>query len=242
MPLSGPGDVYVGFSNTYDRGGSTPYSYPHPIDRDNSQLRSWVAANVDGSDPDYNDLGNNVFLSLIDNVGYYLSGNWVIRANAELAFGPSSTPTRTATRTPTSVPTPTNSATPTSTSTPAALLVGHVTWQGHAAQPNTSQIQPLTLTLKSGVTQVDFPGYQVTDASGFFTISVGTLPQGIYNWRVKGPAHLAASGTVSLLGGTTQVEMGMQRAGDLNGDNVCNVQDFTFLKDNFGQNGARPGP
>src|SRR5205823_2963885 len=80
-------------------------------------------------------------------------------------------------------------STPTSTNTPQARIVGHVTWQGRAAQPNALQQLPITLTLKSGTTEVNYP-VQNTDASGFFT-QVITLPNGAYNWRVKGPKYLA---------------------------------------------------
>lgn len=106
-----------------------------------------------------------------------------------------------------------------------------------------------------------------TDSSGFFTVTTG-LPSGSYNWRVKGPKYLATSGTAVLPGaGTTQVEMGQQRAGDvdsahnnivnttdfnvlkgvfglpgtvgdLNNDGVTNTTDFNLLKGNFGQAGA----
>ena len=241
VQLDGPGDVYVGFSNTYDHGGTVVYSYPFPIDQNLLNRRSWVAGNVNGADPDYNDLANNLILSVIDDMGFSWAGNWIIRADAESATGPTTTPTYTRTATRTRTPTSTSTATVTPTSTPQALLVGHVNWQGHGTQPSVQQIQPFTLTLKSGVTEFDFPGYQVTDASGFFTVSVGTLPQGTYDWRVKGPSFLATSGIATLVGGTTQVEMGLQRAGDLNGDNLCNTLDFNLLKGNFGQGGGMVG-
>src|SRR3954468_17786552 len=93
----------------------------------------------------------------------------------------------------------------------AAQLVGHVTWQGRPAQPNALQQLPITLTLKSGTTEINYP-IQNTDASGFFT-QVVTLPNGSYNWRVKGPLYLANSGNVTLSGApTTNVEMGLMRA------------------------------
>src|SRR5438874_777913 len=83
---------------------------------------------------------------------------------------PTSTPTptpgpSTSTSTPTTVPsTPTAIA----TSTPASpALVGHVTWQGRPAQPNALHQLPITLTLKSAITEVNYP-VQTTDASGFF--------------------------------------------------------------------------
>src|SRR5207249_84168 len=62
-------------------------------------------------------------------------------------------------------------------------------------------------------------------------------------WRAKGPTYLATSGTVSLAAGVTQLDMGLQATGDLNGDNICNVQDFALLSSNFGHAGAPPiGP
>jgi hypothetical protein len=68
------------------------------------------------------------------------------------------------------------------------------------------------------------------------------LPAGIYNWRVKGPAYLATTGSVTLNSAATSLEMGVQLAGDINGDNVCSAQDFTILKGNFGAGGAPIGP
>ncbi|MFL5732328.1 MAG: Kelch repeat-containing protein [Chloroflexia bacterium] len=135
----------------------------------------------------------------------------------------------------------TNEVSP-NTPIPAGVLVGHVTWQGRPAQPSALQQLPITLTLKSGSTEVNYP-YQITDASGFFTTTVDTLPTGIYNWRVKGPTFLATSGILTLAGAVTNLEMGLQRVGDLNGDNQVNTADFTLLKVNFGQGGAPPvGP
>jgi hypothetical protein len=132
----------------------------------------------------------------------------------------------------------------TATPTPPAAgsLVGHVTWQGRTAQPSAAQIMAVSLTLKSAITEVNFP-MALTDRSGFFTTTVSSLPTGTYNWRVKGPTYLATSGTLVLVSGTTRPEMGLQLTGDLNGDNVCNSQDFNFVKNNFGQGGAPPiGP
>src|SRR5262249_10323749 len=142
---------------------------------------------------------------------------------------PTSTPTSTSvsTFTPTAIPsnTPTNTFTPTTaptntpipTNTPATILVGHVTWQGRPAQPNTLQQLAITLTLKSGTTEVNYPS-QNTDASGFFT-QVVTLPNGSYDWRVKDPKYLANSGTVTLSGAAqTNMDMGLMRVGDCNND------------------------
>ncbi len=147
------------------------------------------------------------------------AGNW-LRVNQCPTSTPTSTPTDTPTNTPTSTPTP--------------IIVGHVTWQGPPAQPNARQQQPITLTLKLGTTEVNYPS-QNTDASGFFTVSLGSLPTGAYGWRVKGPKYLAGSGVVNLVGApSTQVEMGLMRAGDANNDNLVSVADANVVRRTFG--------
>ena len=79
----------------------------------------------------------------------------------------------------TSPPTPCGSVTP----TPSPLLVGHVTWQG-VTQPGTRNVMPISLILNLGSTEVDYSA-QNTDARGYFTVSVSTLPNGTYTWRAK---------------------------------------------------------
>ncbi len=164
---------------------------------------------------------------------------------------PSDSPSATdiSTSTPTGIPAPTN--TPTFTGTPpAATLVGHVTWQGRPAQPDALQQLPITLTLKLGTTEVNYPS-QATDSSGFFTVSLGSLAGGTYTWRVKGPKYLANSGTVQVTGyrlkvgaselstfnfqPATSTEMGLMKAGDCNNDNIISIQDFSILRSTFGR-------
>lgn len=128
---------------------------------------------------------------------------------------------------------PTATSTPTITPTPR--LVGHVIWQGPPAQPNARQQLPVTLTLKLGGTEVNYP-VQNTDATGFFTVSVNGLSSGQYNWRTKGPRYLANSGLVMLSGETiVNLEMGLMRSGDATDDNVVNSSDFIILKNSFGR-------
>ena len=46
-----------------------------------------------------------------------------------------------------------------------------------------------------------------------FTVPVGVLPDGTYDWWIKGPSWLANSGTVALTGApTTTLDMGLLRA------------------------------
>jgi hypothetical protein len=121
------------------------------------------------------------------------------------------------------------------------VLVGHAFWQGRPAQPNALQQMPITLTLKSGTIEVDYPA-QTTDVSGYFTIPLGTLPTGTYIWRAKGPKYLANGGSVVITGDpTTGVEIGLMRAGDANDNNVVNSNDFIIMRSTFGLGPGDPG-
>ncbi len=115
------------------------------------------------------------------------------------------------------------------------VLVGHGTWQGRPTPPNSLDQLPLTLTLRLGNTTTTYAN-QTTDASGFFTMPVTTLPSGVYSWWAKGPQFLASSGTVQLTGAaSTALEIGQQRAGDANNDNLVDITDFTLLRGTFGK-------
>ncbi len=161
----------------------------------------------------------------------------VLRYHVE--YCPTITPTITITITPTHTPTtPATSATPTPTATPA--LLGHVIWQGLQAQPSSLQQQPITLTLKLGENEVNYPP-MVTDSSGFFTVPVGSLAPGTYSWRAKGPKYLANAGTVALGGAPqTSMEMGLMRAGDANNDNLITIIDLNIMKLTFGLGAGDP--
>lgn len=116
--ITGPGDVYYGFSDTYNNGGVSPRTFPAPLDTTASQGRSWVAAQNDTSNPDYNNLGNNDNLGTIGNLsGGAYEGNWVIRATGTGGACPSNTPTATSTTSSMPTSTTTRTAIPTATST-----------------------------------------------------------------------------------------------------------------------------
>src|SRR5438045_5806640 len=69
----------------------------------------------------------------------------------------------------------------------STTLLGHVTWQGRPMQPNQLQSLPITLTLRSaGGAAYEYPN-RMTDANGYFTVTVDTVPNGDYTWRAKGP-------------------------------------------------------
>ncbi len=124
---------------------------------------------------------------------------------------------------------------------PTHLLTSHATWQGPPAQPDTLQQLPITLTLKSGTTEMDYPA-RFTDPSGFFTVNVGSLPNGTYNWRAKGSKYLANSGQVYITGTENiSIIMGLMRAGDCNDDNAVTVLDFNIEKLTFGTGQGESG-
>jgi hypothetical protein len=121
------------------------------------------------------------------------------------------------------------------------LLVGHVVWEGRPAQPHTLQQLPITLTIKSGTTEINYPT-QNTDASGFFTVSLGTLSDGLYDYRVKGPKFLANSGSFAKSGPSQlNVEMGLMLAGDCNNSNVITIQDLGIIRNSLGRGFGDPG-
>jgi hypothetical protein len=188
----------------------------------------------------------------IDDIVVTISSNSCATATFTPTFTPTITPTRTNTpsNTPTRTNTPTNTATltftptrtvtPTNspTATPAGVLIGHVTWQG-ITQPNANNVG-VTATLSLCVGGVPQTYNVATDASGFFTVTTN-LPPGNYNWALKAPINLGTAGTLTLLSTPTQVEMGVQKAGDCNNSNVVNTTDFNILRNSFGKSVGQSG-
>jgi hypothetical protein len=106
--ITTPGDLYIGFSDTYNT-GQPPASFPAPLDEGASQQRSWAVGNGT-SPPDYDDLGNNAAVLIIDDAGF--PGNWLIRGAGDTqAGGPCPSPS---TSTPVVTLTPVITITPTS--------------------------------------------------------------------------------------------------------------------------------
>jgi len=79
-----------------------------------------------------------------------------------------------------------------------------------------------------------------TDASGFFTATTG-LPDGSYNWRLKGVINLANAGTLSMSASIASPEIGTVRAGDANNSDNVSVVDFNMIKAAFGTGVGWPG-
>jgi hypothetical protein len=239
-------NVWQHVAATYD--GATVRLYINGVAAGSSPLAGSI---LDRSDPTM--IGRqgttcncNYFQGSIDEARIYnralTAGEISALAQCNPAPTPTNTPTITLTPTITRTNTPTNTptitSTPTITPTPSGLIVGHVTWQGPSAQPNVGQQLPISLTLCVGGTPAGYGA--TTDSSGFFTVTT-SLPSGSYNWWAKGAKYLATSGTAALLGGgTTQVEMGQQRTGDVDSshNNVVNATDFSTLKGVFGSASA----
>lgn len=134
-------------------------------------------------------------------------------------------------------PTPTPTATPSST----PILIGHVNWDARPPQPHQLQSLPITLTLKSRTTEVNY-STQLTDQCGYFTLTLDSLPNGTYAWRaddsaisLHSPNYLSNAGVVKLTGAhVTNIEIGLAKAGDSNNDDAVNISDFIILKPSFG--------
>jgi hypothetical protein len=103
---------------------------------------------------------------------------------------------------------------------------------------------PITFTLKSGTSEINFPP-QNTDANGMFRVSLNGLPPGEpYVWRVKGQRNLANSGQVVIPPPgvcSMTLELGLMRGGDANNDNVVSILDFNITKNAFGKACGIPG-
>src|SRR5207247_517029 len=101
---------------------------------------------------------------------YCCNSQGFIQTLTERYSDPCAPPTLTPTPSPTSTPTFTAIQTPTptanATNTPSCQLIGHVIWQGPSPYPGLRQQLPITLTLKLGATEVNYPA-QATDSGGF---------------------------------------------------------------------------
>jgi hypothetical protein len=149
-------------------------------------------------------------------------------------------PTPTTTPTFTSTPTITQTSTPTPTS--VGVIRGHVIWQA-IPQPdprNTGITATLTICPGASATPLPLTYSVATDPMGFF-MATTHLPDGTYTWAVKGIISLANRGTLTLLDGTANQEMGSLQAGDANNSNAVEVADFTVVRNTFGKRLGDPG-
>ena len=147
VAVSGPGDVYIGFSDVYNQGGVSPRTFPAPIDTTATQARSWVAAQDDDRSPDFDNLGANDQLGTIDSLsGGTLVGNWVIRASGTVGGGGGCpTPSVTATA---PAPTSTTGATNTPQATVTTGATGTAQATGTVEGTSTVAATPTACTLE----------------------------------------------------------------------------------------------
>src|SRR5215211_1923788 len=101
----------------------------------------------------------------------------------------------------------------------APVLAGHLTYQG-MGQPHPGNVQSITVKLQPPGGGLVSTYTTDTDQQGNFSVAVGSLPSGTYNWWLKAPPYLAGGGTLTLPGACiVSYEFGTQRAGDINNDN-----------------------
>ncbi len=188
--VPGPGDIYLGFSDTYNSNDTNPVSYPAGLDTNASQMHSWIAGQGTGN-PDYNNLGNNSILETIDAAG--LPGNWMIRASGTTGGSgcPTLTPTAAATATTTATPAP-----PTATST-AAAATATMTSTNTAVATSTmtaTNTPAVTNTPMPSVTPTDCPNPFVDITGNIFYVAIHYLNcRGVVNGI--DPSHYGPAGT-----------------------------------------------
>lgn len=117
--------------------------------------------------------------------------------------------------------------TPTPTATPSGMLHVTIYLQGRPLAPDASWIVPLELSLNGSA-----PMAVMSSASGAFQIAV---EPGTYDLCLRGENTLANERAGLVLGpGLNLVHMGTLRSGDLNGDEVIDILDFSLFRTRFG--------
>jgi len=114
------------------------------------------------------------------------------------------------------------------TAAPFASLRGQVTLQGRPPAPDPAWALPVTVTVAGvGAFQT------TTDPYGRFTVVV-PAPR-TCDIQVKGSTTLRnVKNSVVVSTGTVNVDFGALLAGDCNGDNMVDVEDFSILRAQFG--------
>lgn len=141
-------------------------------------------------------------------------------------------PTATATRTHTFTPRPTVTGTPPQ----SAIVLGSVQLQGRPKPPDPSWAVSLRLDLYEG-RALAYRFELFTDVYGKFV-----LPQvwaGDYTLFAQSPHTLALSQPLTLVPGTNLVHIGPLLAGDINGDNMVDMTDFSLLRELYGSRDER---
>lgn len=114
-----------------------------------------------------------------------------------------------------------------------AALNGRVTLQGRPIAPDMRWVTPLNISLT--IPGQSLPSYTfavTTDNSGYF--SIGSLPPGTYDVRIKNSHTLQNKLTVTLAVGNNAIDFGTLLEGDANNDNFVSLVDFSILTSSFG--------
>ena len=111
-------------------------------------------------------------------------------------------------------------------------LIGRATPPGRPAAPHASWRIPVTVTLQNQAGGAPTEIATVLDSAGVFTLT-GILP-GVYTVGVRGEQTLRNSEIVTLTGGLHQVDFGLLRGGDSDGDGYISLVDFSILVTTFG--------
>jgi hypothetical protein len=111
------------------------------------------------------------------------------------------------------------------------VLVGRVQPPGRPAAPHTRWRIPVTLSLQSLNGGGNTNTALTLDSSGYFT-RTDPAP-GQYWIGVRGANTLRIAREVTLLAGVNQVDFGLLRGGDSNGDNYVTILDFSILAATF---------
>jgi predicted secreted protein len=111
------------------------------------------------------------------------------------------------------------------------VLVGRVQPPGRPAAPHARWRIPVTLSLQSLTGGGSTNTALTLDSSGYFT-RTDPAP-GQYRIGVRGANTLRIAREVALLAGVNQVDFGLLRGGDSNGDNYVTILDFSILAATF---------
>jgi Leucine-rich repeat (LRR) protein/ABC-type glycerol-3-phosphate transport system substrate-binding protein len=115
-----------------------------------------------------------------------------------------------------------------------ATLNGQIALQGRPAAPDPRWVTALTVSLTApGESAPRYTFTPITDASGRF--SIGSIPPGTYEARVKNSHTLQNKLTVTLVNGDNAINFGTLREGDANNDNFVSLVDFSILASTFGK-------
>ncbi|HHY58403.1 MAG TPA: S8 family serine peptidase [Chloroflexi bacterium] len=113
----------------------------------------------------------------------------------------------------------------------ATTFVGRVTPPGRPPAPHPGWQIPVTVTVQNQAGDAAVNMGVTLDSSGAFTLT--TLQPGVYTIGVRGHQTLRNSAVVTLTGGLTEVDFGLLRSGDSDGDGYVSLVDFSILVTTF---------